>query len=64
MLEAAGGVAGFVLEVQLDLGKTRQGQRDQVCVGTALEVSLDDTDCFTCPLTVIVHGPVPKKFDL
>ncbi|MNM38498.1 hypothetical protein D3C81_492550 [compost metagenome] len=55
MLEAAGGMAGFILEVQLDARKTRQRQGDQVGVGAALEIGFDDPDRFAGPLSVVAH---------
>jgi hypothetical protein len=56
MLEATSGMAGLVLEIQLDAGKTRQRQGDQVGVGAALEVRLDDADGFAGPLSGVAHG--------
>ena len=46
VLEAARGVGGFVLEVQVNAmrGKDGQAQRDQVGVGTALVVGFDAGD--------------------
>ncbi|MNH33336.1 hypothetical protein D3C79_938390 [compost metagenome] len=61
MLETVGGVARLILEIQLDLGKAWQRQRDQVSVGATLEVRFDNTDGFTSPLAVIVHGRFSGK---
>ncbi|MCY1446740.1 hypothetical protein D9M71_633270 [compost metagenome] len=61
VLETAGGVARLILEIQLDLGKAWQRQRDQVSVGATLEVRFDNTDGFTSPLAVIVHGRFSGK---
>ena len=55
VLQAAGRMAGFVLEVQLDARQARQRQRDQVGVGTALEVGFNDPDRFPGPLSVVAH---------
>ncbi|MNK94002.1 hypothetical protein D3C87_1141920 [compost metagenome] len=55
VLETARGVAGFILEVQLDARKTRQRQGDQVGVGAALEIGFDDPDRFAGPLSVVAH---------
>lgn len=51
MLQAAGGVRGFVLEVQVNaVGREGgQAQGDQVRVGTALVVSFDAGDGFVEP---------------
>ncbi|MOA60929.1 hypothetical protein D3C78_1859440 [compost metagenome] len=56
MLEAAGWMTGLILEIQLDTRKTWQRQRDQVGVGAALEIRLDDADGFAGPLSVVAHG--------
>ncbi|MNF83606.1 hypothetical protein D3C84_659310 [compost metagenome] len=58
VLEAAGGVAGLVLEIQVNARKTRKWQRNQVGVGAALEVGFDDPDGFAGPLSVVAHGVV------
>ncbi|MCY1361571.1 hypothetical protein D9M69_482410 [compost metagenome] len=55
MLEAARGVAGLILEIQLDAWKTRQRQGDQVGVGAALEIGFDDPNRFAGPLSVVAH---------
>ncbi|MNE63101.1 hypothetical protein D3C80_1584310 [compost metagenome] len=55
MLQATGGVARFILEIQLYTGKTRQRQRNKVSIGTALKISLDDTNRFTRPLAIVDH---------
>ena len=51
MFQAARGVGGFVLEVQVNAmrGKGGQAQRDQVGVGTALVVGFDAGDGFVEP---------------
>ncbi|MNP28659.1 hypothetical protein D3C76_1216370 [compost metagenome] len=61
MLETAGGVAGFILEIQFDLRKSRQRKRDQMGIGTALKVGLNDADGFTCPQAMITHVFFPGK---
>ena len=49
VLQAAGGVAGFVLQVQLDAGEAGQRQWDQVRVAAALVVGLDAADGLAHP---------------
>ena len=51
VLEAAGGVRGFVLEVQVDAvgSEGGQAQGDQVRVGAALVVGFDAGDGFVEP---------------
>ena len=51
MLQAARGVRGFVLEVQVNAvrGKGGQAQRDQVGVGAALVIGFDAGDGFVEP---------------
>ena len=51
VLQAARGVRGFVLEVQVNAmrGKGGQAQRDQVGVGTALVIGFDAGDGFVEP---------------
>ena len=56
MLEAAGGMARLILEVQLDARKTRERQWDQVGVGAALKVGFNNPDGFAGPLSVVAHG--------
>jgi hypothetical protein len=49
-------MAGLILEIQLDAWQSGQRQWDQMRIGTALEIRLDDTDGFTRPLAGIIHG--------
>jgi hypothetical protein len=49
VLQAAGGVAGLVLQVQLHTREAGQRQRDQVRVAAALEVGLDAADGLAHP---------------
>lgn len=57
MLEAAGGVAGLVLEVQFDARQAGSLQRDQMGIGAALEIRFDDADRLTGPLALVDgHG--------
>ncbi len=55
MLQAAGGVARFVLEVDIDARKSRQRQRNQVGVGRAVEVGVDAVDGLRHP-GALGHG--------
>ncbi|MNN06995.1 hypothetical protein D3C81_1198080 [compost metagenome] len=64
VLEAAGGVAGLVLEVQVDARHAGQIEGDQVRVGAALEVRLDDADCLASPGAFVVqHGDTSQGMD-
>lgn len=60
MLEAARGVGGFVLEVQVDaaLLKGGQAQGNQMGVGAALVVGLDAGDGFVEPGGGGCHGGI------
>ena len=49
MLEASGGVGGFVLEIELDICDGRQFHLDQVGVRRPLEIGLDFTDGLVGP---------------
>ena len=63
VLQAARGVRGFVLEVQVNAmgGEGRQAQRDQVGVGTALVVSFDAGDGFVEPGGGEGHGGIDRQ---
>ncbi|SST10038.1 Uncharacterised protein [Acinetobacter baumannii] len=57
MLEAAGGVAGLVLEVQFDARQAGSLQGDQMGIGAALEIRFDDADRLAGPLALVDgHG--------
>ena len=58
VLQAARGVRGFVLEVQVNAvrGKGGQAQRDQVGVGASLVIGFDAGDGFVEPGGVRDHG--------
>ncbi len=51
VLQAAGRVAGFVLQIDVDAGKAGQRQRDQVGVGGPVVVRLDALDRLRRPVT-------------
>ena len=63
MLQAARGVRGFVLEVQVNAVRSKggQAQRDQVGVGTALVVGFDAGDGFVEPGGGEGHGGIDRQ---
>ena len=60
VLEAARGVCGLVLEVQVNALRSKGGQAqwDQVGIGTALVVGFDAGDGFVEPGGVESHGEI------
>ncbi|MNO99776.1 hypothetical protein D3C76_915570 [compost metagenome] len=64
VLEAAGGMAGLVLEVQVDAGQAGHVQRDQVRIGAALKIRLDDADRLAGPGAFVDrHGATSQGKD-
>ena len=63
MLQAARGVGGLVLEVQVNAvrGKGGQAQRDEMRVGAALVVGLDASDGFVEPGGGEGHGKCTRR---
>ena len=61
VLQAAGGVAGLIFQVQIDARETRQRQRDQVGVAAALVVGFDAADGFMRPRSTLIHGALSSR---
>ena len=51
MLQAAGGMAGLVLQVDVDAGKAGHRQRDEVGIGGPVEIRFDALDRLRRPVT-------------
>ena len=60
VLEAAGGVSGFVLEIELYLRRAGDGQRNQMRVAGAIEIGLDLAHCLGNPISHLA-SPVSES---
>ncbi len=61
VLEAAGGMAGLVLEIQINARETGQLQRNQVGVGRAVEIGFDLLDGVGHPIAIGHDGTQDGK---
>jgi hypothetical protein len=62
VLEAARGVTRFIFQIQINPGKTGQGQRDQVGIAGALEVGFDAANGSQHPSLVRATCELSRRF--